>query len=80
MSKEAGDGKQKDVLIDDFTLGAGGFITVWADEGMLDVIQSISGVRQVTVRETEYHVWIDPRHDIEWLMREIEAQVKINMK
>ena len=54
---------------------------VWADKDMKEIMESIQGVSNVfsDMETCEYHVYIDPRYDIEWIKREVEAQIKINM-
>lgn len=77
------DGKLCDVLVDEFILGDEFiYLEVWADANMENVIKSVPGVVNVynITSEVEYHVFLDPRYDREWVKAEIEAQIKINMK
>jgi len=69
-----GDGKLHDVLVEkDFGDG----LRVWADPGMESIISSIQGVTSCIGKNTAYDVYFDPRYDIEWIMQEIIARVKI---
>jgi hypothetical protein len=53
--------------------------TVWADEGMNDVILGVEGVTAVysgQPKKTQYHVYVDARYDIEFIKAEVEATIK----
>ena len=53
---------------------------VWADDGVQEIIESIEGIENVyqdSDKLHNYHVYLDPRYSREWLMAEIEAQIKI---
>ncbi len=52
--------------------------TVWADEGQDDLMKSVEGVTFVYSGQplkTEYMVYVDPRYDIEFVKREVEAVI-----
>ena len=51
---------------------------VWADEQMKDTISAVEGVVQVYVdiAVTKYHVYVDKRYEMEFIMREVEAAIK----
>jgi hypothetical protein len=51
---------------------------VWADDGNTDIIRSVKGVFQCMQIITTYSVSIDLRYDSEIVLKEIEAQIKIN--
>lgn len=80
-------GKKKDILIEDkmVTDNRTGVesvsdrtFVVWADAGMEKVIREVSGVVAVysgQPYETKYDVFIDPRYELEFIKREIEAAI-----
>jgi hypothetical protein len=72
------EGKITDVIVEHNEIL--NYIEVWADEGVEELIAEIEGITWVyhdPIVKTEYHVYIDPRYDVEWLMKEIEAKIKI---
>jgi len=78
-------GKKFDVLIEDNIVrdhetGMPKFcgLVVWADSGMKDIIKNIPGIHYVMDCTTCYYVDLDPRYSKEFLIAEIEAQIKIN--
>ena len=80
-------GRKQDILIEEkrYTDNRTGVETVsdrsfavWADEGMLEVIKSVEGVTAAYVGQpfsTKYEVFTDPRYDIEFIKREVEAAI-----
>ncbi len=70
------DGKLQDILFQN--RGDDKDLFVWADDGLQGVISKVPGVSLVyTMGNTLYAVTLDPRYDVEWVKREIEAQIKI---
>ena len=54
------------------------YVTVHADAGKKELIQSVDGVVDVMrMHETEYMVKIDPRYDREYVKRDIEAAILV---
>lgn len=53
-------------------------LIVWAEAGIKDILKNIPGIHWVHDFGTCYFVDLDPRYNKEFLMAEIEAQVKIN--
>lgn len=54
-------------------------LIVWADPGMEESIKRIEGIHRVfnfPDSPTQYHIYLDPRYDREYLKREIEAVCK----
>lgn len=57
-------------------------LKVWADRGMSGVFSMIPGVFMVnTMNEQlpQYTVFVDPRYDTDWVIKEIEAKVQIGV-
>jgi len=51
---------------------------MWADEGFLDQIKNLKGVSAAFYGQAEkgrYDIYFDPRYDIEYVKREIEALI-----
>ena len=78
-------GREFDVLIEDekFTDQRTGVVTVsdksftaWADKGLQKVIEDVEGITNVfnfDTDRTEYHVYVDPRYNFEFIKKEVEA-------
>lgn len=79
-------GKEKDVLIEDVfyyeketglkTIYEDRF-TVWADEKMKEVIESVEGIMGVynSIAKTQFTVYFDKRYNRDFLKKEIEAAI-----
>lgn len=54
-------------------------IVVWANKGFAGHFAKIPGVLTARIYETDnkYLICIDPRYNLQWIMREIEATIKI---
>ena len=80
-------GKNKEILFEDkkYTDMRTGIETpsdrafsMWADAGMENVIKGVAGVVAVYSNQpyaTKYEVFTDPRYDMEFVKREIEAAI-----
>lgn len=80
-------GRKQDILIENkiYTDNRTGIETVsdrsfvvWADAGLNDVIKSVDGVTVVYSNQpyaTKYDIFTDPRYDIEFIKREVEAAI-----
>ncbi len=80
-------GKKKDYLIEEkkyndpktgVDIVSDKTFVVWADAGLKDVILKIEGVVAVYDNQpypTKYDVFIDARYDIEYIKREVEAEI-----
>ena len=55
------------------------YVDVWADEGSKELIENVEGVTNCynNLSEVNYHVYLDPRYDKEFVMKEIEAAIKV---
>ena len=54
------------------------YVEVWADENSTEFIKSVEGVENCFHQsKSKYHVYLDPRYDREYVMKEIEATIKI---
>lgn len=53
-------------------------LSIWADKGYIENFKRIKGVLQAYNDDTEYRYFIavDPRYNLQWVIREIEAVVK----
>lgn len=53
-------------------------LIVWADRGLAKVIRRVEGVvfADVGGYPTKYIVHVDPRYDLDWVEKEIEAAIK----
>ena len=82
------DGKKCDVLIEDnFTYDQQTGIksvypysfTLWGDEGLKDLIESVNGVDAAysPLSKNEYSIYIDHRYDIEYVKEEVRARILI---
>jgi len=54
-------------------------LDVWADAGHLENLKKVPGVMSVSQGSVSvnYGVYVDPRYDTQWVMKEIEAVVQI---
>jgi 16S rRNA G966 N2-methylase RsmD len=50
---------------------------VWADAGMMNFIKEVAGVTNVfdNTCSTQYHVFLDPRYNRDFVKKEIEAVI-----
>ena len=53
-------------------------LDIWADAGHLDNIKKTTGVMDARIGgvSVNYFVFVDPRYDTQWVIREIEAVVQ----
>jgi len=77
-------GRKADVIIEDrvyFNQRTGlaervSSVDVWADSGMRCIIEAVEGVSSVFDDGAPRHVvYVDPRYDLEFVKREIEAAI-----
>ena len=54
-------------------------LDVWADAGHLENLKKVPGVMSVSQGSVSvnYGVYVDPRYDTQWVIKEIEAVVQI---
>jgi hypothetical protein len=68
-------GRMKDVMYEKFDRRE---YTLWADAGLKELIKSVEGVLEVADSRhltTRYSVYIDPRYDAKFVMKEVEAAI-----
>lgn len=53
-------------------------LMVWCEHGYKSVLEKIEGVFQVKEDDPEprYYIFIDPRYDTQWVIKEVEGIVK----
>lgn len=55
-------------------------LDIWADKGHLDTLKNTQGVMDSGVQggnPIHYYVFVDPRYDTNWVVKEIEANLQI---
>lgn len=72
------DGKKTDVLVLSISVGTEfKYFEVWADPGKKDILLKIPGIIQVNaVGNTEYHVFMDKRYELQPVVNAIIAALK----
>jgi hypothetical protein len=72
-------GKLVDVLIEEDELLDS--LSVWADgDSVLQTLKNMSGIaiaRKDDLHKNCYIIWLDPRYDRKWMIKEIVARLKI---
>jgi hypothetical protein len=70
------DALQRNAITEEFEISKTAFI-MWADENLMELIKKVPGVIKVQLVDssTRYHVIIDARYNLEFIKKEVEAEI-----
>ncbi len=70
------DAVQRNTITEEMEISKTAFI-LWADENLQELIKKIPGIIQVRCLDypTRYHIIIDFRYDLDFIKKEVEAEI-----